>query len=106
MTFRVIDTKTGKEPDIEDIALNNTDTELWREVANDYYSPSIHTTNNKGIGINVGGHVIVAPVRKWHQWGELLGCVNPHLHSWRWKMAMWLLRAPDYNKQEQPEERE
>ena len=45
----------------------NTDRELWREVAGDYYSPSIHLTHEGGIGINVGGHVIVRPVQKWHE---------------------------------------
>lgn len=44
----------------------NTDRELWRETPGDYYSPSIHVTKGGGIGINVGGTVIVRPVREWH----------------------------------------
>ena len=45
----------------------NTDKELWREVTGDYYSPSIHLTREGSIGINVGGHVIVRTVQKWHE---------------------------------------
>jgi hypothetical protein len=44
----------------------NTDREIWRETPDDYYSPSIHVTQQSGIGINVGGTVIVMPVRDWH----------------------------------------
>lgn len=54
-----------------DTACNNTDKELWREVPGDYYADSIHVTEHGNIGINCGGHVIVAPVRKWHKSGEL-----------------------------------
>lgn len=45
----------------------NTDKELWREIEDDYYSPSIHVTEHGGIGINVGGCVAVKPVREWHK---------------------------------------
>jgi hypothetical protein len=45
----------------------NTDRELWREKKDDYYAPSIHVTQGGGIGMNVGGHVIVLPVRDWHR---------------------------------------
>jgi hypothetical protein len=44
----------------------NTDKEIWREVGGDYYSPSIHVTVNRQIGINVGGYVFVKDVREWH----------------------------------------
>lgn len=44
----------------------NTDRELWRE-SDDYYAPSIHVTVGGGIGINVGGLVIVRPLREWHE---------------------------------------
>lgn len=47
-------------------AKSNTDREIWREHNEDYYSPSIFVTERGGIGINVGGYVIVAPVKKWH----------------------------------------
>ncbi len=50
-----------------DSACTNTDREIWRETPGDYYSDSIHVTERGGIGINCGGHVIVAPVRKWHE---------------------------------------
>ena len=75
----------------DNICVKNTDKELWRKVPNDYYSPSIHVTESCGIGINCGGHVIVAPVEAWHDCGEKLLCVNPNKSSWRWKFAMWLL---------------
>ena len=44
----------------------NTDRELWRERAGDYYADSIHVTQSGAIGINCGGTVIVMPIRKWH----------------------------------------
>lgn len=47
----------------------NTDKEIWRRVSGDYYSPSIHVTENGDIGINVGGHVLVASVEEWHKAG-------------------------------------
>lgn len=49
----------------------NTDKEIWRKREGDYYSPSIHVTQSGGVGINVGGHVIVMPVEKWHALGRL-----------------------------------
>jgi hypothetical protein len=70
----------------------NTDRELWRKVPGDFYSPSIHVTKSGGIGINCGGHAIVAPVEKWHDCGEKLMCVDVDLPTWRWRLAMWLLR--------------
>ena len=47
-------------------AAENTDKEIWRKIEGDYYSPSIHVTKSGGIGINVGGHVVVAPIEEWH----------------------------------------
>lgn len=52
------------------IADQNTDREIWRKVPGDLSSPSIHVTEWEGsgvIGINVGGHVFVAPVEEWHR---------------------------------------
>lgn len=46
-------------------AMVNTDRELWRE-GDDYYAASLFVTEGGGIGINVGGHVIVMPLRRWH----------------------------------------
>ena len=70
----------------------NTDKELWRKIPNDYYSPSIHVTKEGGIGINCGGHMIVAPIEVWHNLGEKFFCVNPDRPSWKWKLAMRLLK--------------
>ncbi len=49
-------------------AAKNTDVEIWRKVSDDYYSPSIHITEQGGI--NVGGYVLVAPVERWFAAGE------------------------------------
>lgn len=54
-----------------DGACENTDKEIWRKKEGDYYSPSVHVTKMGGVGINVGGHVIVMPVEKWHALGRL-----------------------------------
>lgn len=43
----------------------NTDIEIWRKIPDDYYSPAIHVTEHGDIGINIGGHVLVAPVEQW-----------------------------------------
>lgn len=51
-------------------ACENTDKHLWRKEGG-HYAPSIHVTKSGGIGINVGGHVIVMPVEKWHALGRL-----------------------------------
>ena len=75
-----------------DIAVTNTDKEIWRKVPGDYYSPSIHVTQGNGIGINVGGYVLVAPVQDWFKAGQHEFCVDPTLPSWRWRLAMRLLR--------------
>lgn len=50
----------------------NTDREIWREREGDYYADSIHVTEQGGIGINCGGHVIVKPVREWHRLASAL----------------------------------
>ena len=48
-------------------AAENTDREIWREREGDYYADSIHVTQQGGIGINCGGHVIQMPVQDWHR---------------------------------------
>jgi len=78
---------------MNNVCYKNTDKEIWREKPGDYYSDSIHVTEFKGIGINCGGCVIVAPIRKWYRAGELFLCINPSLPSWRYKLAMWLLKS-------------
>ena len=71
-------------------AVENTDRELWRE-RDDFYASSLHVTESGGIGVNVGGHVLVASVRQWHDAGNKLFTVDPKLPRWRWRLAMWLL---------------
>ena len=51
--------------DKTELSCKNTDKNIWRKVEGDYYSPSIHVTENGNIGINVGGHVIVKPIEDW-----------------------------------------
>jgi hypothetical protein len=60
----------GVVPEREQVAAK-TDRELWREGGGDgngmsYYEPSIHLTEQGGIGINVGGTVYVKSLREWH----------------------------------------
>jgi len=69
----------------------NRDQELWREQPGDFYSDSIHVTESGGIGINVGGKVLVAPAKRWHDAGTKMFAVDPKLSRWRWRLAMWLL---------------
>ncbi len=52
-------------------ACESTDRQIWQKNEGDYFSPSIHATGGGGIGINVGGHVIVMSVEKWHALGRL-----------------------------------
>jgi len=72
----------------------NTDREIWREF-DSYYADSIHVTEANGIGINCGGHVIVAPAKKWHRLGELFLCVNPN-EKLALKFIRWLLWRSGY----------
>lgn len=51
-------------------ACQNTDKHLWRK-NDDRFAPSIHVTKGGCIGINVGGHVIIMTVEKWHALGRL-----------------------------------
>ena len=60
-----------------DNAAINTDRELWREVPDDYYSPSVFVTENGSIGINVGGNCLTAYVREWHKAGQITWCIDP-----------------------------
>ena len=57
-------------------AMQNTDRELWRETEDDYYAPSLHVTEGGGIGMNVGGTVIVMPIREWHALA-VVPCLSP-----------------------------
>lgn len=52
----------------------NTDRELWRgpdDGGGSYYADSIHITEGGGVGIDVGGHVVVKPLRDWHALASL-----------------------------------
>jgi hypothetical protein len=69
----------------------NTDIELWRKKNDDYFSPTIHVTEFGEIGINVGGHVIVAPIEDWHNAGNKILAVDPKLKNWKRRLAYWLL---------------
>lgn len=57
--------------------IQNTDREIWRERDGDYrvglglprgdfYRGRIFVTESGGIGIDVGGNVIVKPLKEWH----------------------------------------
>jgi hypothetical protein len=48
-------------------AYENTDKEIWREVPEDPYTPSIHVTADGKIGMSLGGTVIVRDIRYWHR---------------------------------------
>lgn len=73
-----------------DNACKNTDRELWRERPGDFYSPSIHVTEGGGIGINVHGTVIVAPVESWHYAGDIIQGVK-YKTGWRGVLSRWLI---------------
>lgn len=93
----------------DQMAYENTDTELWRgpdEGNGSYYADSIHVTKDGGIGINVGGRVIVMPLRAWHALArrdqEALGpCTQAELDAWietidsknSRLLVMWMERA-------------
>jgi len=70
----------------------NTDKEIWRRRPDDYWADSIHVTEGNGIGLNVKGHVIVAPIERWHELGNKFFCVNSKLPRWKYRLAMWLLK--------------
>lgn len=60
----------------------NTDRELWREREGDYYADSIHVTKGGGIGMNVGGRVIVMPLKDWHALAALTSRPTPTDEEW------------------------
>lgn len=53
----------------EPVQAKNPDRELWREPPGDYYAPRLFVTEGGGIGIDVGGFVVVKPIRDWHALG-------------------------------------
>ncbi len=50
-------------------AVQNNDRELWRETSGDFYADSIHVTLDGKIGIQVGGSVLVMPLKRWFEAG-------------------------------------
>ena len=61
-------------------AVVNIDKEIWREVPDDFYAPSIFVTEGGGIGIDVGGYVFVKPIKEWFRLAknESTADQNPH----------------------------
>lgn len=52
-----------------DQCAENTDREIYRgpdDGCGDYYSDSLHITQEGALGIDCGGYVIVKPIRTWH----------------------------------------
>lgn len=49
----------------EEKAALNTDRDLWREPPGDYYANRLFLTEGGGIGMDVGGHCIVKPIKEW-----------------------------------------
>lgn len=48
------------------MTVKNTDVEIFREIPDDYYSPSLwHTEDRKDIGMNSGGKCAVRPIKDW-----------------------------------------
>lgn len=47
-------------------AAQNTDVEIWRERAGDFYADHIAATKDGGITICVGGTCITKTVQDWH----------------------------------------
>lgn len=72
--------------------MKNTDTELFREVEGDHYSPSLHKTESGGIGIDIGGYVIVRSLRSWHN----LDIKNKQLQSEDQRLRELLEECRDY----------
>ena len=68
--------------------LLNTDKEIWRQTPDDYYSPSIHVTEQNSIGINVSGTVYVKAVEEWHKFGDKLEALR-ELHHQQGQNGNW-----------------
>ena len=67
----------------------NTDKEIWRENEDDYYSPSIHVTEQGAIGIDVGGTVIVKSIKDWHKLATNGGWINARISPPRESGRYW-----------------
>ena len=46
---------------------NNNDKVIWKANKENFLSEEIIITETGGVGINCGGHVIVLPIRTWHE---------------------------------------
>ncbi len=74
-------------------ACENKDRLLWKQgQEDDITANTIHVTDQGGIGIQCGGHAIVAPLKSWHEAGEIMMCVNTE-PCWKYNLAMWLLKS-------------
>lgn len=77
----------------QDNACKNTDREIWRgpdEGNGSYYADSIHVTESGSIGLNVGGHVIVRPIREWHR----LALPNTGEREKALEETVWMIEWP------------
>ena len=61
----------------------NTDKEIWRREPDDYYSPSIHVTEDGAIGLNVSGNVLVQSIEDWHGVGTFLQDLETDRDEWK-----------------------
>lgn len=56
---------------MSDQAFINEDKTLFTETAKDWkdegYMPKVFVTKEEAIGMNVGGMVIILPIREWHK---------------------------------------
>jgi hypothetical protein len=88
----------------DDVPAVNTDRELWREPdpPEGLFPARLFVTVGGGIGMDVGGHCVVQPIRQWHQLTHPSGTVaydrvlawlkdelrldngvTEHMHCWR-----------------------
>lgn len=81
---------------MSEMTCENTDVKLWEEPSVDFHSHfhrgKIFVTRQNGIGIECGGHAIVAPLKTWHESAKLFIPHNLSSNSWRWKVVKWLLK--------------
>lgn len=52
------------------------DVHLWPQTSRDGYAPTVHGVTEDAIGINVGGYVIVQPIRTWHAQAKSYGALE------------------------------
>lgn len=82
-----------------ELAMRNTDREIWREREGDFYADSIHVTEGGGIGINCGGSVIVMPLRKWFEAANSLSRAQAEIAGLREAMKPFAEWADSFSDQ-------